>query len=95
VQRVVRIGVDSILTETLESLNDVDMHLMEAIPVLIPRVLPARMANGAVLIAPLTQARIDVILVGVHMAARIDRGPYQRLKGRLRDILPPSPWPSP
>jgi hypothetical protein len=41
------------------------MHLMEAILVFIPRILPARMADGAVLIAPLAQACIVVVFVGV------------------------------
>jgi hypothetical protein len=60
---------------------------MKAIPVLIARILPPSMADGAVLIAPLAQARIDVVLVSVDLRARSYRGPNQRLNRRLLDVL--------
>ena len=60
---------------------------MKAIPVLIPGILPPSMANGAVLIAPLAQARIEVVLVGIHLRAHSYRGSNQRRNRRLLDVV--------
>ena len=50
-------------------------------------ILPPSMADRAVPIAPLAQTVVDVVLVGLHLRARTDRGPNQRLNRRLLDII--------
>src|SRR5215210_6487286 len=65
-----------------ETLDGVDVHLAEAIPVLIAGVFAAPVANRLVLIAPGGQAGVDAILVGMDERAlgncglddRLDRG---------------------
>src|SRR3954463_16746075 len=48
-----------------ETLDGVDVHLAEPIPVLVAGVFAAPMADGLVLVAPSFQASVDAILVGV------------------------------
>jgi len=62
------------------------MHLMEAIPVLVPRVLTPAMADRAMLVAPLAQAAIDAVLVTVDLSARANHCLDQRFDGLLLDV---------
>src|SRR3954452_16761746 len=57
-----------------EALGRVDVDLAEAVAVLVPRVLAPRVAHGLVAVAPLFQAAVDIVLVGVHQRALRDGG---------------------
>ena len=50
------------------------MHLAEAVAVVVPRVLAPSVAHGLVLVAPLLQAAVDVVLVGMDEGALGDGG---------------------
>src|SRR4051794_999119 len=52
-----------------EPLDGVDVHLAEAIPVLVAGVFASGMADRFVPIAPALQAGIDAILVGMNEGA--------------------------
>src|SRR3954454_13341152 len=52
-----------------EALGRVDVDLAEAVPVVVARVLAAGVADRLVAVAPLFQAAVDVVLVGVHQRA--------------------------
>src|SRR5215213_5267511 len=69
-----------------EALHCVDVHLAEAVAILIARVFAMRVANRFVLVAPDRQARVDVILVCVDQAALADIGLDDRLDTRLLHI---------
>src|SRR5215217_1002678 len=69
-----------------EALHCVDVHLAEAVAILIARVFAMRVANRFVLVAPDRQARVDVILICVDQAALADIGLDDRLDGRLLHI---------
>src|SRR3954452_18493787 len=69
-----------------EPLHRVDVHLAEPVPVLVPGILPRRMAHRAVGVAPLGEPVIDVVLVGEHGAPRGDRPPDERGDRLLLDI---------
>src|SRR6478752_9878253 len=66
-----------------DALHRVDVHLAEAVAVLVPRVLAAGVAHRLVPVAPLLQAGVDVVLVRVHQGALgdapLDDGPDRRL----------------
>jgi hypothetical protein len=49
-----------------ESLDGVDVNLVEAVAVFIAGVLAGAVADGLVTVAPLRQAAVNVILVGHH-----------------------------
>src|SRR4051794_331528 len=55
------------------------MHLAGPIPVIVPGVLARRMADRLVAVAPLLQAAVDVVLIGVDQTPlgdrRLDQGP--------------------
>src|SRR3954452_22803677 len=57
-----------------EALGRVDVDLAEAVPVVVPCVLAAGVADRLVAVAPLVQAAVDVVLVGVHQRALRDGG---------------------
>src|SRR4051812_32448331 len=52
-----------------EPFHGVDVHLAEAVPVLVAGILAPGMADRLVLIAPVLQAGVDAILVGVDEGA--------------------------
>jgi hypothetical protein len=56
-----------------DALHRVDVDLAEAVAVLVARVLAPGVAHGLVPVAPLLQARVDAVLVGVHQGAPRDR----------------------
>src|SRR3954468_20430189 len=66
-----------------EALGRVDVDLAEAVPVVVPCVLAAGVADRLVAVAPVLQTRVDVVLVGVHQGALgdapLDDGPDRRL----------------
>src|SRR3954466_1608468 len=66
-----------------EALHGVDVHLAEAVPVVVPRVLAAGVADYPVAVAPVLQPAVDVVLVGVHQGAfrdaPLDDGPDRHL----------------
>src|SRR6476646_10589597 len=70
-----------------EPFEGVDMHLTEAIAVVIPGVLPRRMADRLVAVAPLLQPAVDVELIGVNQTPLGDRLLDQRADGYLLDVL--------
>src|SRR4051812_44215436 len=69
-----------------DPLHGVDVDLAEAVAVVIPSVLAPRVADGFVPVAPLLQARVDVVLVGVDQGACGDGGLDDRLDRDLLDI---------
>ena len=62
------------------------MHLAEPVPVVVPGVLARRMADRFVAVAPLDQAAVDVILIGVNQRPLGDRPLDQRADRRLLDV---------
>src|SRR5687767_12344059 len=52
-----------------ETFGRVDVNLTEAIAIVVAGVLAAGVANGLVPITPALQARVGVVLVGVHQGA--------------------------
>ena len=69
-----------------DPLHGVDVHLAEAVAVLVARVLATPVTNGLVPVAPALQAGLDVVLVGVDEGVPGDRGPDDRLDRLLLDI---------
>jgi len=69
-----------------EALHRVDVHLAEAIAVLVARILAAPVADGLVPVAPSLQPGIDVVLVGVDEGALRDGGLDDRLDRPLLNI---------
>src|SRR3954451_7362879 len=57
-----------------EALGRVDVDLAEAVPVVVPCVLTAGVADRLVAVAPLFQSAVDIVLVGVHQRALRDGG---------------------
>src|SRR4051794_38677834 len=69
-----------------DPLHGVDVDLAEPVAVVIPRVHAPGVAHRLVAVAPLVQAGVDVVLVGVDEGAPGDRGPDDRLDRLLLDI---------
>src|SRR4051812_722916 len=69
-----------------ETLDGVDVHLAEAIPVLVAGILTPGMADCLVLIAPVLQAGVDAILVGVDEGALSDGARDDRLDRPLLHV---------
>src|SRR5689334_6065194 len=69
-----------------DPLHGVDVDLAEPVAVVIPRVLAPGVAHRLVAVAPLVQAGVDVVLVGVDEGVPGDRGPDDRLDRLLLDI---------
>jgi transposase len=69
-----------------DALHRVDVHLAEAVAVLVARVLAPGVTHGLVAVAPLFQPGVDVVLVGVDESVPGDRGPDDRLDRLLLDI---------
>src|SRR3954463_8159436 len=67
-----------------ETLDRVDVHLAEAIPVLVAGVFAAPVTDRLVLIAPALQASVDTVLVGVDEGTLGNCGRDDRLD---RDLL--------
>ena len=55
-----------------EAFDGVDVNLVEAVAVFIAGLLPSAVADGLVLVAPLSQAAVEVLLVGQHPGTRRD-----------------------
>jgi hypothetical protein len=66
-----------------ESLHCVDMDLVEAIAIFVAGVLASAVTNALVLVAPLWQARVDIVLIRQDEGAGQDRLRDQRLYGFL------------
>ena len=49
------------------------MHFMKAIAIFITRIFTRRMIDGLVLIAPFFQPRVNIVLVRVQRAARLNQ----------------------
>src|SRR3954463_4844773 len=69
-----------------EPFHGVDVHLAEAIPVLVAGVFAAPVADRLVLIAPGGQAGVDAILVGMDKRALGYRGRNDRLDRGLLHV---------
>src|SRR5215212_10275739 len=69
-----------------ETLDGVDVHLAEAIPVLVAGVFAAPVADRFVLIAPVLQAGVDAILVRVDEGPSGNRGRDDRLDRGLLHV---------
>src|SRR3954454_4734600 len=69
-----------------QALGGVDVDLAEAVAVLVARVLAPGVAHGLVPVAPLLQAPVDVVLVGVHQGAPRDRRLDHRPDRPLPDV---------
>src|SRR3954453_2792361 len=72
--------------ERPEPLDGVDVHLAEAIPVLVAGVFAGPVADRFVLIAPGGQAGVDAILVGMDEGTRGNRGLDDRLDRGLLHV---------
>ena len=62
------------------------MDLAKAVAILVPGILAVRVADRLVSIAPGLQTGVDVVLVGVDLAPRSDRGGDDRLDRPLPHI---------
>src|SRR5215213_8377076 len=69
-----------------EPFYGVDVHLAEAVAVLVAGVFAAPVANRLVLVAPGGQAGVDAILVGVDEGASSDDGRDDRLDRPLLHV---------
>jgi hypothetical protein len=63
------------------------VNFAETIPIFIPGIFTLSVIDRLVAVAPLSEATVDVVLIGVDQAAGLDRLLKQRLNGRLLDIL--------
>jgi hypothetical protein len=63
------------------------MHLVKAVPIVIPRIFPPTVADRLVAIAPLRQPSVDIVFVGVNLRARGDELGDQRGNGLLLDVF--------
>jgi hypothetical protein len=67
--------------ERPKAFDGVDMHLAEAVAILVARILSVRMANGFVLVTPDGQTGIDVVLISMDQGVwnnRIDDDWFDR-----------------
>ena len=55
-----------------KALHRIDMHLVKAVPIVIPRIFSPTVADRLVAIAPLRQPGVDIVFVGVNERARDD-----------------------
>src|SRR4051795_10199478 len=78
-----------------DPLHGVDVDLAEPVAVVIPRVLAPGVAHRLVAVAPLVQAGVDVVLVGVDEGVPGDRGPDDRLHRLFLGTCPPPQHPPP
>src|SRR3954470_22516097 len=80
-----------------EPFYGVDVHLAEAVPVLVAGVLTPGMADRLVPVAPGGQAGVDAILVGVDEGASSDDGRDDRLDRPLLHVGQHAQdhWPTP
>src|SRR5215212_3458985 len=69
-----------------EALGRVDVDPAKAVAIVVAGILAVAMADGLVPVAPVLQAGIDVVLVGVHQGALGDAGLDHRSDRRLLDI---------
>src|SRR3954447_7931664 len=69
-----------------DALHRVDVDLAEAVAVLVAGVLPTPVTDGLVPVAPLVQAGVDVVRVGVHQGAAGDAALDHRPDRRLLDV---------
>ncbi len=73
--------------ERPEAFHGVDMDCMEAVAVFISGILARPMADALVLIAPLIEACIDVVFIGVDHGTELYGGLNQGFDGGLLDVL--------
>src|SRR3954468_9552748 len=73
-----------------EPLDGVDVHLAEAVAILVAGILTPGMADRLVLIAPVLQAGVDAILVGVDEGALSDGARDDRLDRPLLHVGQPA-----
>src|SRR3954453_5542812 len=80
-----------------ETLDGVDVHLAEAVTIFVARILTPGMADCLVLIAPVLQAGVDAILVGVDEGALSDGARDDRLDRPLLHVGQHAQdhWPTP
>jgi hypothetical protein len=70
-----------------EPFDRVDMDFMEAVPVVVSRVLTPAVADALVGIAPLFKSGVDVVLVGVNQTATLDDRSDEWFNGRLLHVF--------
>ena len=63
------------------------MDLIETVPILIAGVFPPAMADRPMIEAPLGQAMVNIILIGIDPGPRGDKLLDQRLDRGLSDVL--------
>jgi hypothetical protein len=69
-----------------KTFHGVDVHFMQAIAIIIPRIFPPAVTDGFMRIAPLFQAALDGIFIRVHTGPRRNRRLDQGLDGPLLDV---------
>src|SRR4051812_8388694 len=69
-----------------EAFQGIDVDLAEAVAIVIAGVLAPAMADRLVAVAPVFQAGIDVVFVGIDQSAWTDRLCDDRLDGRLLNV---------
>jgi hypothetical protein len=62
------------------------MHFMKAITIFITRIFTRRMIDGLALIAPLFEAGVNVVLIGVQQTTGLNGLRQDRLDGDLLDV---------
>ena len=70
-----------------EAFQGVDVDLVETVAIFIPGILTLSMIDRFVAIAPLDQAGIDVVLIGIDERTGLDRLFNQGFDGDLLNIL--------
>jgi hypothetical protein len=68
-------------------LQGVDMHLAEAVTVVVAGELPRRVADRLMIVAPVVQTAVDILLIGVNHTPLGDRPLDQGADRHLLDLL--------
>src|SRR5215211_1538636 len=69
-----------------KAFHGVDVYFMKAIPVVIPCIFPSAVTDAFMRIAPLFQAAINIVLIGVNTSTRRNRRLDQGLDRPLLDV---------
>ena len=68
-----------------KAFHGVDVYCMKAIPVVIPCIFPSAVTDAFMRIAPLFQAAINIVLIGINTSTRRNRRLDQGLDRPLLD----------
>jgi hypothetical protein len=72
-----------------KALHRVDVHLMQAIAIIVPRIFAAAMTHTGMLVAPLLHAAVNVVCIRVHRRAGGTCRSEQRFDRRWLDVCQP------